>query len=241
MCEEKKRVQAASAGEADPSAVAKQCTLPLPLPSLSYRWVPTCALRGPPTSAAAEQTALARFYSSTRRARSPSRCSSCRQGWRGCCGGSGVHTLPSFRAAPRAGGAAAGSGCGEQCFARRPAFGLQAGSSNNTGPHVPCINHTHAPAAAAFLLDALTLSSRPPCPQAAAAASCEAATAATGAVGCVGSVDSGAADMVGSGDLGGSLMSASAMSEVPPERGASMALDGATETEGAEMEAEVGS
>lgn len=72
-------------------------------------------------------------------------------------------------------------------------------------------------------------------------ASCEAAAAAAAAAGAVAGSGSSAADMVGSGDLGGSLLSASAMSEVPPERGASMALDGATETEGAEMEAEVGS
>ncbi len=77
------------------------------------------------------------------------------------------------------------------------------------------------------------------CLQAAATASCEAAAAA--AAGAVGGLGSGAADMLGSGDLGGSLMSSSVASEVAPERGASMALDGVAGTEGAEMEAEVGS
>lgn len=62
--------------------------------------------------------------------------------------------------------------------------------------------------------------------QAAAAASCEAA-AARGSGG-----GSGAADMLGSGDFAGTLMSAS----VASEHGGSMALDGVAETEGVEMD-----
>lgn len=197
----------------------------LPLPC--RRSAPTCALPGPPTSGAAVPTASARFCFSMRRARSPSPWRSCRCSWGA---GLGWLVLGAIGAAGLGWfvlGAVGAAGWGGGCSAWWGILPQSLPTLAFNGSGMPAPLHKIAPL-------------HPPCAQAAAAASCEAAAAAAAAAGAVGgSGGSGAAEMIGSGDLGGSLMSASLASEAAPERGASMALDGVTETEGAEMEAEV--